>query len=45
MFPGGFETPRLVLRPEMWVRQVTGDDVIREILDQVPVPRSRPEPG
>ena len=36
---------RLVLRPEMWVRQVTGEDVIREILDQVPVPRSRPEPG
>jgi len=31
---------RLVLRPEMWVRQVTGEDVTREILDQVPVPRS-----
>jgi MoxR-like ATPase len=36
---------RLVLRPELWVRQVTGEDVTREILDQVPVPRSRPEPA
>jgi MoxR-like ATPase len=33
---------RLVLRPEMWVRQVTGEDVTREILDQVPVPRGGP---
>jgi len=31
---------RLVLRPEMWVRQVTGQDVAAEILAQVPVPRS-----
>jgi len=31
---------RLVLRPEMWVRQVTGQDVATEILTQVPVPRS-----
>jgi MoxR-like ATPase len=31
---------RLVLRPEMWVRQVTGQDVAAEILTQVPVPRS-----
>ena len=31
---------RLVLRPEMWVRQVTGQDVATEILAQVPVPRS-----
>ena len=30
---------RLVLRPEMWVRRVTGEDVAREILAQVPVPR------
>jgi hypothetical protein len=28
-----------VLRPEMWVRQVTGEDVIGEILATVPVPR------
>jgi len=31
---------RLVLRPEMWVRQVTGQDVAAEVLAQVPVPRS-----
>jgi MoxR-like ATPase len=31
---------RLVLRPEMWVRQVTGEDVIGEILAAVPVPRA-----
>ena len=31
---------RLVLRPEMWVRQLTGSDVVGEILTQVPVPRT-----
>jgi len=31
---------RLVLRPEMWVRQVTGQDVAAEVLATVPVPRS-----
>jgi len=31
---------RLVLRPEMWVRQVTGEDVVTDILATVPVPRS-----
>ncbi len=31
---------RLVLRPEMWVRQVTGEDVTGEVLASVPVPRS-----
>jgi MoxR-like ATPase len=31
---------RLVLRPEMWVRQVTGQDVAAEILAAVPVPRT-----
>jgi MoxR-like ATPase len=30
---------RLVLRPEMWVRQVTGQDVAAEVLAGVPVPR------
>jgi MoxR-like ATPase len=33
---------RLVLRPEMWVRQVTGEDVAAEVLATVPVPRSTP---
>ena len=31
---------RLVLRPEMWVRRVTGEDVIGEILAALPVPRA-----
>ncbi len=31
---------RLVLRPEMWVRQITGEDVAAEVLATVPVPRS-----
>ncbi len=31
---------RLVLPPEMWVRQVTGEDVIAEVLDRTPVPRA-----
>ena len=30
---------RLVLRPEMWVRQVTNQDVAAEVLGSVPVPR------
>ncbi len=33
---------RLVLRPDMWVRQVTGVDVARQILAEVPVPRGTP---
>ena len=32
---------RLVLRPELWVRRVTGDDVIGELLAQVPTPTTR----
>ena len=31
---------RLVLRPEMWVRRVTGEDMIAEILAALPVPRT-----
>ena len=31
---------RLVLRPDMWVRNVTGEDLARQILAEVPVPRS-----
>ena len=29
---------RLTLRPEMWVRRVTGDDVVTQVLTQVPTP-------
>jgi MoxR-like ATPase len=30
---------RLSLRPELWVRRVTGDDVVAEILAGTPVAR------
>jgi MoxR-like ATPase len=30
---------RLSLRPELWVRRVTGDDIITELLASVPAPR------
>jgi MoxR-like ATPase len=29
---------RLMLRPELWVQKVTGDDVVREVLESVPTP-------
>ncbi|MPZ60283.1 MAG: AAA domain-containing protein [Propionibacteriales bacterium] len=29
---------RLVLRPELWVARVTGDDLVREVLEQVETP-------
>ena len=29
---------RLTLKPELWVQRITGDDVVREILEQVPTP-------
>ncbi|HNP55863.1 MAG TPA: MoxR family ATPase [Gordonia sp. (in: high G+C Gram-positive bacteria)] len=31
---------RISLRPEMWVRQIHGDDVIDELLRRLPVPRT-----
>jgi MoxR-like ATPase len=31
---------RLVLRPELWVRRVSADDVVREVLGTVPTPRA-----
>jgi MoxR-like ATPase len=36
---------RMVLRPEMWVRQVTSEDVVAEILARQPVPRAQPVTG
>ncbi len=30
---------RLSLRPELWVRRVTGDDIVAELLSTVPAPR------
>ena len=32
---------RLTLRPEMWVRRITGADVIQSLLDHVPTPSTR----
>ena len=29
---------RLTLRPDLWVRRVSGDDVVRAVLDEVPAP-------
>jgi MoxR-like ATPase len=29
---------RLTLKPELWVQRITGEDVVREILEQVPTP-------
>ena len=31
---------RLVLRPELWVQKVSGDDVVREVLETVPTPKA-----
>ncbi len=32
---------RLVLRPELWVQRRTGDDVVADVLDEVPTPEHR----
>jgi MoxR-like ATPase len=31
---------RLTLRPELWARSATGDEIVARILDEVPVPRA-----
>jgi MoxR-like ATPase len=33
---------RITLRPELWARKVSADDVITRILASVPVPRTDP---
>ncbi len=35
---------RLVLRPELWVRRVSAEDVVRELLEIVPTPRAEDVP-
>ncbi len=35
---------RLILKPEMWVQDVTDSDVVRECLEAVPVPPTIPDP-
>jgi MoxR-like ATPase len=36
---------RLTLRPELWVRRIAGDDIVRTVLDQVPTPAIEPPPN
>jgi MoxR-like ATPase len=33
---------RVVVRPDLWVRRVTGDDIVQEILAEVPTPTTVP---
>ncbi len=35
---------RLALRPELWVQRLRSDDIVRELLDQVPTPAVEPVP-
>jgi len=35
---------RMTLRPELWVRQVSSDDVMAKLLSSVPTPKTDPEP-
>ncbi|MGI8576707.1 MAG: AAA family ATPase [Nocardioidaceae bacterium] len=35
---------RIGVRPELWVRRITGDDIVREVLDRVPTPATQPHP-
>jgi MoxR-like ATPase len=34
---------RLVLRPELWVRDITGEDIVADLLAEVPTPPTRPD--
>ena len=31
---------RLVLRPELWVQRISAEDVIRDVLENVPTPKA-----
>jgi len=35
---------RLALRPELWVQRLRPDDIVLDLLDQVPTPKAEPEP-
>ena len=35
---------RMTLRPELWVRQVSSDDVMAKLLQSVPTPKTDPDP-
>jgi MoxR-like ATPase len=34
----------MTLRPELWVRQVSSDDVMAKLLLSVPTPKTDPDP-
>jgi MoxR-like ATPase len=36
---------RITLRPELWVRQVSADDIVSRLLSGVPTPRTDPRPA
>jgi MoxR-like ATPase len=36
---------RLSLRPELWVQQLRPEDVVAELLEQVPTPKAEAEPS
>jgi MoxR-like ATPase len=33
---------RIGVKPELWVRRLTGDDIVAQVLDEVPTPTTRP---
>jgi MoxR-like ATPase len=35
---------RLSLRPELWVQRLRPEDIVRELLDEVPTPKAEAEP-
>ncbi|HUL25576.1 MAG TPA: MoxR family ATPase [Streptosporangiaceae bacterium] len=35
---------RLVLHPELWVRRISGEDIVADLLAEVPTPPTRPQP-
>jgi MoxR-like ATPase len=35
---------RLALRPELWVQRLRPEEIVAELLDQVPTPKAEPEP-
>ena len=35
---------RITIRPELWMSDVTGRTVVKQVLDRVPVPSAREQP-
>ena len=36
---------RITLRPELWVRRISSDDIVAGIVQSVPTPRTTPSPS